>query len=98
VIRLPSAEIFQPPLPVLHQGEVGFEKLAEATGTQPKSLIRVFGPSGNPQARRFPGGLVGSQMHELFRASMPRYSSSAKLSGVAAVAKAAGNVGWLAAN
>ena len=27
---------------------VGFEKLGEATGTQPKSLIRMFGPRGNP--------------------------------------------------
>jgi hypothetical protein len=27
------------------------EKLGEATGTQPKSLIRMFGPRGNPQAR-----------------------------------------------
>ena len=32
------------------------------------------------------------------KASMPRYSPSAKLSGVAEVAQAAGNVGWLAAN
>ncbi len=30
---------------------VGFEKLGEETGTQPKSLIRMFGPRGNPQAR-----------------------------------------------
>lgn len=30
---------------------VGFEKLAEATETPPKSLIRMFGPRGNPQAR-----------------------------------------------
>ena len=30
---------------------IGFEKLAEATGTPPKSLIRMFGPHGNPQAR-----------------------------------------------
>jgi hypothetical protein len=30
---------------------VGFKKLGEATGTQPKSLIRMFGPRGNPQAR-----------------------------------------------
>ncbi|HME27538.1 MAG TPA: transcriptional regulator [Acetobacteraceae bacterium] len=30
---------------------VGFEKLGEAIGTQPKSLIRMFGPRGNPQAR-----------------------------------------------
>jgi DNA-binding phage protein len=30
---------------------IGFEKLAEATGTQPKSLIRMFGARGNPQAK-----------------------------------------------
>jgi DNA-binding phage protein len=30
---------------------VGFEELGEATGAPPKSLIRMFGPRGNPQAR-----------------------------------------------
>jgi DNA-binding phage protein len=30
---------------------IGFEQLGEATGAQPKSLIRMFGPRGNPQAR-----------------------------------------------
>jgi hypothetical protein len=30
---------------------VGFEKLAEAIDTPPKSLIRMFGPRGNPQAK-----------------------------------------------
>jgi DNA-binding phage protein len=30
---------------------LGFEKLGHATGMQPKSLIRMFGPRGNPQAR-----------------------------------------------
>jgi DNA-binding phage protein len=30
---------------------VGFEKLAAATDTPPKSLIRMFGPRGNPQAK-----------------------------------------------
>jgi DNA-binding phage protein len=30
---------------------IGFERLSRATGTQPKSLIRMFGPRGNPQAR-----------------------------------------------
>ena len=33
------------------KASVGFEKLGEATGTQAKSLIRMFGPRGNPQAR-----------------------------------------------
>jgi hypothetical protein len=30
---------------------VGFEKLGKATDMPPKSLIRMFGPRGNPQAR-----------------------------------------------
>ena len=30
---------------------IGFEKLGQATGSSPKSLIRMFGPGGNPQAR-----------------------------------------------
>ncbi len=30
---------------------VGFEKLGEVTDTPPKSLIRMFGPRGNPQAK-----------------------------------------------
>jgi DNA-binding phage protein len=30
---------------------VGFRALAEATGTPAKSLMRMFGPSGNPSAR-----------------------------------------------
>lgn len=30
---------------------VGFEKLGEATRTPSKSLIRMFGPRGNPQAK-----------------------------------------------
>jgi DNA-binding phage protein len=30
---------------------VGFEQLSEATGAPSKSLIRMFGPRGNPQAR-----------------------------------------------
>ena len=30
---------------------VGFEKLGKATDMLPKSLIRMFGPQGNPQAK-----------------------------------------------
>ena len=37
---------------------IGFEKLGAATGTQPKSLIRMFGPQGNPQARNL-FGVIG---------------------------------------
>ena len=34
---------------------VGFEKLGEATETPAKSLIRMFGPRGNPQTRNLLG-------------------------------------------
>ena len=30
---------------------IGFEQLADATGTPSKSLMRMFGPRGNPNAR-----------------------------------------------
>ena len=30
---------------------VGFEELGSLTGKPPKSLMRMFGPSGNPNAR-----------------------------------------------
>ena len=30
---------------------IGFEKLGDLTDKSPKSLMRMFGPSGNPQAR-----------------------------------------------
>jgi len=48
---------------------VGFEKLGEATGAPTKSLIRMFGPRGNPQARNLLGVLgylqreAGVQLH-----------------------------------
>jgi DNA-binding phage protein len=37
---------------------VGFEKLGEATGMPAKSLIRMLGPRGNPQARNL-FGIIG---------------------------------------
>src|SRR5215472_15394301 len=37
---------------------VGFEKLGKATGAPPKSLIRMFGRRGNPQAKNL-FGVIG---------------------------------------
>ena len=34
---------------------VGFHKLAERTGTPEKSLMRMFGPNGNPRAKNMFG-------------------------------------------
>jgi len=33
------------------KGSIGFERLGAEIGMQPKSLIRMLGPRGNPQAR-----------------------------------------------
>jgi hypothetical protein len=52
---------------------VGFEKLAVATATPPKSLIRMFGPRGNPQAKNLFGVIgylqkqAGVQLHVALR-------------------------------
>jgi hypothetical protein len=54
---------------------VGFEKLGEAIGTPPKSLIRMLGPRGNPQARNLFGILHFLQQQagvELHVAAGPR--------------------------
>nr|MDQ3349121.1 transcriptional regulator [Acidobacteriota bacterium] len=32
-------------------GTIGFEELGDRTHTPAKSLMRMFGPSGNPQAK-----------------------------------------------
>ena len=32
-------------------GTIGFEELGDRTQTPPKSLMRMFGPNGNPQAK-----------------------------------------------
>ncbi len=37
---------------------VGFEKLGREIGTPSKSLVRMFGPRGNPQARNL-FGVIG---------------------------------------
>ena len=34
-------------------GTVGFDKLASVTKKSPKSVMRMLGPKGNPQARNF---------------------------------------------
>jgi hypothetical protein len=37
---------------------IGFERLGAATGAPAKSLIRMFGPRGNPQAKNLLGVIV----------------------------------------
>ena len=54
---------------------IGFERLGAETGAQPKSLIRMFGPRGNPQARNLFNVLSQLQKHaglELHIAIAPR--------------------------
>ena len=43
---------------------VGFEELASLTGKPAKSLMRMFGPSGNPQARNLFEVISRIQQHE----------------------------------
>ena len=45
------------------KGTIGFEKLGEAIGVQPKSLIRMFGPRGNPQAKNLFNVISHLQKH-----------------------------------
>ena len=43
---------------------IGFEELGTLTNRQPKSLMRMFGPSGNPQARNLFEVISRIQQHE----------------------------------
>jgi hypothetical protein len=43
---------------------VGFDKLATVTKKSPKSLMRMLGPKGNPQARNFFGIVAYLQKKE----------------------------------
>ena len=43
---------------------VGFEELGSLTGKSPKSLMRMFGPAGNPNARNLFDVISRIQQHE----------------------------------
>ena len=43
---------------------IGFEELGSLTGKPPKSLMRMFGPSGNPYARNLFEVINRIQQHE----------------------------------
>ena len=43
---------------------IGFEELGSLTNRQPKSLMRMFGPSGNPHARNLFEVIRCIQQHE----------------------------------
>ncbi len=43
---------------------MGFEELGSVTGRPPKSLMRMFGPSGNPHARNLFEVISHIQQHE----------------------------------
>ena len=43
---------------------VGFEALGSLTGKSPKSLMRMFGPAGNPNARNLFDVISRIQQHE----------------------------------
>ena len=43
---------------------IGFEQLGSLTNKSPKSLMRMFGPAGNPQARNLFEVIGHAQKHE----------------------------------
>ncbi len=43
---------------------IGFQELGEQTGKSPKSLMRMFGPNGNPQAQNLFEIISSLQRHE----------------------------------
>lgn len=43
---------------------IGFEELGSRTARSPKSLMRMFGPAGNPQARNLFEVISCIQQHE----------------------------------
>ena len=53
---------------------IGFEKLGAALGRSPKSLMRMFGPSGNPTAANLLGRdrrVAGGDRRVMLRACAP---------------------------
>ena len=52
-------------------GSIGFKGLAEMTGHSPKSLMRMLGPSGNPQSSNLCEILHKLQEHEGVRLEVP---------------------------
>ena len=58
---------------------VGFEKLAEATEISPKSLMRMFGSQGNPQARNLFGviGYLQAEARLKLRVAVDRSAQAA---------------------
>lgn len=45
------------------KGSIGYAELSRRTGTPEKSLVRMFGPSGNPTAARLAAVLRELQRH-----------------------------------
>jgi DNA-binding phage protein len=70
---------------------LGFEALGAATGIAPKSLMRMFGPDGNPQAQNLFAVLSQLQKHAQVRVEVKtvRRRAAAASSTSRAVARAA---------
>lgn len=70
---------------------LGFEALGTATGIAPKSLMRMFGPDGNPQAQNLFAVLSHLQKHARVRVEVKtvRRRAAAASSTARAVARTA---------
>ena len=53
---------------------IGFDALGTVTAKSPKSLMRMFGPKGNPQARNIFEIIAHLQKKEGIHLSLPRKS------------------------
>jgi DNA-binding phage protein len=72
---------------------VGFEELGAETGTSAKSLIRMFGARGNPQARNFFAVLSRLQERAGLRlqvTTQPRRRTTTPMNRTVAVARRVG--------
>lgn len=64
---------------------VGFERLGTETGSSPKSLIRMLGPTGNPQARNLFAVISRHQPPAAGRQAHPAGDGAASMSGARGV-------------
>jgi hypothetical protein len=69
---------------------IGFEELGRATGTPPKSLMRMFGPRGNPQANNLFAVLGHLQKHGGFHFEVRRRRERSRLAKAAALVEGGG--------
>lgn len=69
------------------KGTIGYAELGRRTGTPEKSLVRMFGPNGNPTASNISNVFVHLQEHGRFRLKVTSVPVSRKKPVKRAVAR-----------